>query len=179
MAVLESSYRGTDQRFFKPVQRLNSHLHVARVNTRAVDPECLSHGPYQEGSCSLPWIVQIVLPSLDQQDLQLVVKIGKPASRHAARAASTTHDNINFIGDRHFENRGRDASGLRELYSVSPQALRTRESNRATSCRKVSPPSFPRFSGEWIERKGQALCISNGLFVVEQLHSCGYVHESQ
>ena len=51
-----------------------------------------------------PWIVQVVFSSFDQQDLQIVVKIGKPASRHATSAASTTHDNVNFIRDGHFED---------------------------------------------------------------------------
>ena len=33
-----------------------------------------------------------------------MIKICKPASGHAAGAASTAHDDVNFIGNRHFED---------------------------------------------------------------------------
>jgi hypothetical protein len=40
-----------------------------------------------------------------------MIKISKPASRHAASAASTAHDDVNFVGNHHLEDCVRYTSG--------------------------------------------------------------------
>lgn len=49
----------------------------------------------------LPWVVEIVFTCLDQEDLEVVIEVGKSASGNTAGAASTADDNINLVRDSH------------------------------------------------------------------------------
>lgn len=50
---------------------------------------------------SSPWVIQIVFPSLNQKDLELVVQVGKPASDDTTTRTTTAHNDINFVWDGH------------------------------------------------------------------------------
>lgn len=62
-------------------------LHVPRVDTRAEDP----------------WVVQVVLSTLNQEDLEVVVEIGQTSSNHTTTRTTSTHDDVDLIGNRHLE----------------------------------------------------------------------------
>lgn len=53
---------------------------------------------------SLPWVVEVVLSGLNQEDLKIVVQVGKAAGWDTARAATTTDDDVNLLGDGHFRS---------------------------------------------------------------------------
>lgn len=52
-------------------------------------------------SLRIPSVVQVVLASLNEEDLKFVVEVGQSTSWHAAGRATTTHDNINLVGNSH------------------------------------------------------------------------------
>lgn len=60
-------------------------LHVARIDPGAI----------------YPWIVEVVLASLNQEDLQVVIEIGEPAGDDAACAAAATDNDVDFVWDGH------------------------------------------------------------------------------
>ena len=87
---------------------LGVELHVTRVDPRSVDPSKI-----QYASCvfmrvepmNSPWVVQVVLPSLNQKNLELVVEVGKPASDDTTtRTTTTAHNDINFVRDGHLDD---------------------------------------------------------------------------
>ena len=71
----------------------------------------LDDRPYGKGRLAVPesgtgciysqMVVEIVLACLQQQNLEIVIKIGKAAGWYAARAATTADDNVHFLWDSH------------------------------------------------------------------------------
>ena len=55
-------------------------LHVPRVDTWTEDP----------------WVVEIVLSSLNQEDLEVVVEVGQTSSNNTSTGTTTTHDDIDL-----------------------------------------------------------------------------------
>lgn len=51
-----------------------------------------------------PWVVQVVFPSLNQKNLELVVEVGKPAGDDTAARTTTAHNDINFVRNGHLDD---------------------------------------------------------------------------
>lgn len=62
-------------------------LHVPRVDTRTENP----------------WVVEVVLSSLNQEDLEVVVEIGESSSHNTTTRTTSAHDDVDLIWDRHLE----------------------------------------------------------------------------
>ena len=74
------------------------------INPRSVDPPKVSVWLSHFKWCHLidsPLAVQIVLASLNQEDLELVVEVGKSTSDDTTTRTTTNHNNINFVWDSH------------------------------------------------------------------------------
>lgn len=50
---------------------------------------------------SLPWVVQVVLTCFNQQNLEIMVQVGKSTGDYAAGAATTADNDVHFIWDGH------------------------------------------------------------------------------
>jgi len=50
-----------------------------------------------------PRVVEIALAAFDEEDLEVVVEVCKSSSNDAARASTSTNDDIYLIWNRHFE----------------------------------------------------------------------------
>jgi hypothetical protein len=88
---------------------LGVQLHVPRVDTRAIYPPAnISWGicasSFWAHPSHSPWVVEVVLSSLDQKHLQTVIEVGQTTRWHAARATATTDDDIDFLWNRHFQS---------------------------------------------------------------------------
>ena len=44
-----------------------------------------------------PWVVKIILTSLDQKYFEIVIKVGETSGHHATTAPSSTDDDIELI----------------------------------------------------------------------------------
>lgn len=49
----------------------------------------------------LPWVVEVVLACLNQQNRKVTIQVGEPAGWDTARASATADDDVNFIWDSH------------------------------------------------------------------------------
>ena len=52
---------------------------------------------------NLPWVVEIILPSFNQKNLELVVEVGKPTSDDTTTRTTTAHNDIDFVWDGHLD----------------------------------------------------------------------------
>src|SRR4051812_34432613 len=87
---------------FQTFSATDSHLHVSRVGSRTVYPGRFNYWRTRRRLAPTMDCL-IALSRLNQQNLQIMIKMGKPASRQAASAAAT-HDDVKFIGNCHFED---------------------------------------------------------------------------
>ena len=59
---------------------LTVQFHILRVDTWTEDP----------------WVVEVVLSSLNQEDLEIVVEVGQPTRNYTSTRTSTAHDDIDL-----------------------------------------------------------------------------------
>ena len=50
---------------------------------------------------NLPWVVQVVFASFNQQDLEIMVQVSKSTGDYAAGAATTADNDVHFLWDGH------------------------------------------------------------------------------
>ena len=74
--------------------------------TRVVEGGSLAvqlHVPRVDTGTENPWVVEVVLSSLNQEDLEVVVEIGETSSHNTTTRTTSTHDDVDLIWDRHLE----------------------------------------------------------------------------